>query len=119
MTTLRQYSHLNFVVLQLAAKPEAAVTTDDLLRALTERRLFALLHAAGARSGVDTSAIRELVEPEVDIADALESWANVADLTRKYSDDLAPNSPLGWLALAFFINETIAQYGDVDATWGA
>ncbi|WP_146082557.1 MULTISPECIES: hypothetical protein [unclassified Rathayibacter] len=115
MTTLRQYSHLNFVVLQLAANHDAAVTPGEVLTAAAERRLFDLIYATADRAGVDSSHIGQLVEGE-DITDALASWANVADLTRRYSDQLTPSSSHGWLVLAFGINETFARHGDTDAT---
>lgn len=119
MTTLSQYSLLNLLALQLAAKPAAAVTPAAVLDAMEERRLFPLLRDTASSVGADPTLIASLGSAEEeDISDYFESWANVADLTRKYSDDLTDDSSYGWIVVSMAINETLREYGSsVDATW--
>ncbi|PPG79292.1 hypothetical protein C5D04_10165 [Rathayibacter sp. AY1D2] len=85
---------------------------------MEERRLFSLLRDTAERVGADPSLIASLATAEEDVADYLSSWANVADLLRKYSGDLTDDSSQGWLVLGFAINDIVQDRGrDVDATW--
>jgi hypothetical protein len=118
MTTLADVALLNYYVLELSLR-DVDPTPSDVIGWIDKGHLLDKMTERGLETGIDVSGFHLLFEGERGriLSENLESWANVADPSRKYG--MSDDGPNGWHALLFgLIDQFYRPYGDeVAVTW--
>jgi hypothetical protein len=118
MTTLADIALLNFYVLELSLH-DTTPSPSDVIGWAERGELLTMMMERGDATGVDVSPVPHLFEGERGriITESLESWANVADPSRKYG--MPDDGDSGWHALLFgLIDQFYGLFGNaVEVTW--